>query len=114
MAGARCAPRVALLLVVGCGKPAEPAAQAVRARATSAAVVVEALPAGFTSATAEASGTTLHYVVGGQGPALILIHGFPDNWSAFATIMPDVVGHDIGGGIAYAIARLHPDQFAAR
>jgi pimeloyl-ACP methyl ester carboxylesterase len=116
---------------------------------------VEALPAGFASATAEVNGTTLHYVVGGQGPALILIHGFPENWSAFSTIMPGlaskfrvvavdlrgiggstsahgdhetatmaediyqlalkldldqayVVGHDIGGGIAYAITRLHP------
>ena len=82
VARARCAPRVVLafallLFVAGCGKPAEPAAQAVRARAISAAVVVEALPAGFTSATAQVNGTTLHYVVGGQVPALILIHGFP-------------------------------------
>ena len=50
--------------------------------------MAEALPAGFKSSTAEVNGTTLHYVVGGQGPALILIHGFPQNWSAFAKIMP--------------------------
>jgi pimeloyl-ACP methyl ester carboxylesterase len=30
----------------------------------------------------------VHYVSGGQGPALILIHGFPENWSAYARIMP--------------------------
>jgi pimeloyl-ACP methyl ester carboxylesterase len=149
-----------LWLVGGCDTPAEPAARAAPAGATSApvgaAVVVEAFPAGFTSASAQVNGTPLHYVVGGQGPALILIHGFPENWSAFATIMPGlaskfrvvavdlrgiggstpvqgdhetatmaedvhqlalrlgldrpyVVGHDIGGGVAYAIARLHPD-----
>ena len=150
----------ALWLVAGCDKPSVPASQTVPVGATSApigaAVAVEAFPAGFTSASAQVNGTTLHYVVGGQGPALILIHGFPENWSAFATIMPGlaskfrvvavdlrgiggstavqgdhetatmaedvyqlalklgldrpyVVGHDIGGGVAYAIARLHPD-----
>ena len=148
-------------LVVGCDKPSGPASQIAPAGTTGApigaAVVVEALPAGFTSATAQVNGTTLHWVVGGQGPALILIHGFPENWSAFAPIMPQlaskfkvvaldlrgiggstpaqgdhetatmaedvyqlalklgldrayVVGHDIGGGVAYAIARLHPGE----
>ena len=149
-----------LWLLVGCDKPVEPATQAVPARVTSARInaadVVEAFPAGFTSASAEVNGTTLHCVFGGQGPALILIHGFPENWSAFAEIMPRlaarfrvvavdlrgiggstptesgydaatmaedvhqlartlelerpyVVGHDVGGRVAYAIARLHPD-----
>lgn len=143
-------------LVAGCDAPADPANRLAPASAIGAAGVAEALPAGFTSATAQVNGTTLHYVVGGQGPALILMHGFPENWSAFATIMPGlasrfrvvavdlrgiggstpgqgdhetvtmaedmyqlalklkldrayVVGHDIGGSIAYAIARLHPD-----
>jgi pimeloyl-ACP methyl ester carboxylesterase len=114
------------------------------------------IPAGFTSQTVETNGTSLHYVAGGQGPDLLLIHGFPENWSAYAEIMPRlaerfrvvavdlrgiggstptergyeaatmaedmhqlarelglnrpyVVGHDIGGGVAYAFARLHPE-----
>ena len=97
----------------------------------------------------------LHYVAGGQGPAIILLHGFPEDWSAwrrvaphlagrFTVIMPDLrglggstttserfdpeamasdlillmasrgindaylVGHDIGGPVAYALARLQP------
>jgi pimeloyl-ACP methyl ester carboxylesterase len=122
----------------------------------NAPVQAEAVPAGFTSANAPVNGTTLHYVAGGQGPALILIHGFPENWSAYAKIMPRlasqfrvvavdlrgigrstptergydmatmaedvhqlaqilrldrsyVVGHDFGGWVAYALARLHPN-----
>ena len=116
----------------------------------------EAFPEDFTSATAQVNGTTLHYVIGGEGPALILIHGFPENWPAYAEIMPKLAskfrvvavdlrgiggsppiqsdyetatmaedvyqlaqklaldrpyltGHDIGGGVAYAMVRLHPD-----
>jgi pimeloyl-ACP methyl ester carboxylesterase len=41
-------------------------------------------PPGFSSAKAEG----LHYVRGGQGPAVILVHGFPQNWVAFREIMP--------------------------
>jgi pimeloyl-ACP methyl ester carboxylesterase len=157
----------ALWFLVSCDKAAEPATRAAPAGAasasnasgpsTSAAGAIEALPAGFTSATTQVNGTTLHYVIGGQGPGLILIHGFPEDWSAFATMMPGlaskfrviamdlrgiggstpvqgdyetatmaedvhqlalklsldrpyVVGHDIGGGVAYAFARLHPDS----
>lgn len=145
----------ALSLISGCNKAAAPTVVPVVASA-DARIAAEGFPTGFTSSTAEVNGTTLHYVIGGQGPALILIHGFPENWSAFAKIMPGlaakfrvvavdlrgiggsapvqgdyetatmaedvhqlaqkiglekpfVVGHDIGGGVAYAIARLHPD-----
>jgi pimeloyl-ACP methyl ester carboxylesterase len=64
------------------------AGQSTQSAAHAALVAAEALPAGFTSHKAPVNGTTLHYVLGGQGPTLILIHGFPENWSAFAKIMP--------------------------
>jgi pimeloyl-ACP methyl ester carboxylesterase len=110
----------------------------------------------FVSSTADVNGTTLHYVRGGAGPAVILLHGFPQNWSEFQGVMPRlaesftviavdlrgiggskatpggydaanlakdvyqlarqlklerayIVGHDIGGIVAYAFARLHPE-----
>lgn len=119
------------------------------------APTVSGIPAGFTAATANVNGTSLHYVIGGEGPPLILLHGFPQDWSAYAEIMPAlarkfrvvamdlrgiggspptatgydtmtmaldvyqlaaaldldqpyVVGHDIGGLVAYALARLQP------
>jgi pimeloyl-ACP methyl ester carboxylesterase len=110
---------------------------------------------GFVSKTVKANGTTLHYVRGGTGPAIILLHGFPGDWSEFRKIMPSlaakftvvavdlrgvggsaptpagydaanlaqdidqlaqqlhlehayVIGHDIGGLVTYAFARLYP------
>jgi pimeloyl-ACP methyl ester carboxylesterase len=117
---------------------------------------VRTLGPGFRSATASVNGTRIHYVRGGTGPALILIHGFPQDWFEYHEIMPRlakqftvlavdlrgvggsaetpdgydansmaedvyqllaalklervyVVGHDIGGMVAYAFARLHPE-----
>jgi pimeloyl-ACP methyl ester carboxylesterase len=111
---------------------------------------------GFTSATVGTNGTTLHYVRGGNGPPLVLLHGFPQSWYEFRKIMPRlaksftvvavdlrgvgnsavasegfdiatmaadvqglikelklenpyIVGHDMGGNVAYALARLNPE-----
>lgn len=47
-----------------------------------------ALGGAFVSATAQVNGTTLHYVGGGEGPAIFLLHGFPQDWYAFHQIMP--------------------------
>jgi pimeloyl-ACP methyl ester carboxylesterase len=117
---------------------------------------VAALGSGFVSDSAQVNGTTLHYVSGGVGPAVILLHGFPEDWYAYHRIMPllarqftvvavdlrglggsmpteggydaanmaedvhqlaehlhlehlYVVGHDIGGMVAYAFARRYPE-----
>ena len=114
------------------------------------------LGSGFNSDTAQVNGTTLHYVRGGTGPAVILLHGFPEDWYAYHSVMPllakqftvvavdlrgiggsavttagydaanmaedvhqlaarlhlghvYVVGHDIGGMVAYAFARRYPE-----
>jgi pimeloyl-ACP methyl ester carboxylesterase len=114
------------------------------------------LGGGFVSGTAQANGTTLHYVRGGTGSAVILLHGFPEDWYAYHRVMPllakqftvvavdvrgiggstatpdgydaanmaedvhqlaehlhlehvYVVGHDIGGMVAYAFIRQYPE-----
>ena len=111
----------------------------------------------FVSGTALVNGTAMHYVRGGRGPTVVLIHGFPQDWYEWRRIMPrlakrftvvavdlpgvggsapsadgyaaadlardvhmlvdglglgpaHLVGHDIGGGVAYAYARRFPDQ----
>jgi pimeloyl-ACP methyl ester carboxylesterase len=43
---------------------------------------------GFASETAMVNGITLHYVRGGNGPPIILIHGFPQDWFEYHSIMP--------------------------
>jgi pimeloyl-ACP methyl ester carboxylesterase len=115
------------------------------------------LGTGFVSRTANVNGTTLHYVRGGNGPGVILLHGFPQDWSVFRRVMPRlarmftvvavdlrgiggsaatpsgydavslaedirqlaihlglerpfVAGHDNGGMVTYALARVHPQS----
>jgi pimeloyl-ACP methyl ester carboxylesterase len=48
----------------------------------------ENIPEGFASELATVNGITLHYVRGGEGPSLILIHGFPQDWFEYHAIMP--------------------------
>ena len=37
-------------------------------------------PAGFVSKYASVNGIKIHYVKGGKGEALLLVHGFGQNW----------------------------------
>ncbi len=46
------------------------------------------LGSGFESKFAQVNGTRLHYVRGGSGPAVILLHGFPEDWYEFRLLMP--------------------------
>lgn len=56
------------------------------------------------SGTATANGTTIHYVRGGRGPALVLLHGFPQDWFEWRRLMPrlaesfTVIAIDLRGG----------------
>jgi len=110
----------------------------------------------FVSDTAQVNATTLHYIRGGAGPTVILLHGFPEDWYEYRRVIPrlaeqftviavdlrglggsavttdgydaanmaeDVhqlaerlhlghvylVGHDIGGMVAYAFVRRYPE-----
>jgi pimeloyl-ACP methyl ester carboxylesterase len=112
---------------------------------------------GFVSDTASVNGTTIHFVRGGAGPVVILVHGFPEDWYEWHKIMPRlskkftviavdlrgiggskatptgydaanmaedihqlivhlqlkrvyIAGHDIGGIVAYAFLRSHPEE----
>jgi pimeloyl-ACP methyl ester carboxylesterase len=50
------------------------------------------LPAGFTdtftSRYIDAHGLRQHAVIGGQGPPLLLVHGWPENWYTWRLLMP--------------------------
>jgi len=50
------------------------------------------LPAGFTgtftSRYGDAGGLRQHAVIGGAGPPLLLVHGWPQNWYAWRLVMP--------------------------
>ncbi|MET3331727.1 MULTISPECIES: alpha/beta fold hydrolase [Bradyrhizobium] len=123
----------------------------------SALAAVEPFPADFKIQRISVNGVTLHVRVGGQGPAVVLLHGFGDTgdmWAPLAkalykdhtVIVPDLRGmglssqpaagydkknqgvdiamvmdklnvqkadlvtHDIGNMVGYALAAQHPDR----
>ena len=55
------------------------------------------LPAGFTSTFSsrlvDGHGIRQHVVVGGDGPPLLLVHGWPENWYAWRHLMPELAKH---------------------
>jgi pimeloyl-ACP methyl ester carboxylesterase len=47
-------------------------------------------PPGFSSANVQVNGSSLHYVRGGSGPPIILVHGCPEDWTEYRAIMPSL------------------------
>ena len=50
------------------------------------------IPAGFTEMTARVNGITLNYAMGGAGPAVVLLHGYPQTWYMWRKVMPVLAG----------------------
>lgn len=148
----RLADAVAMSTAIICTVLATPAPAQPRVDPAAAA-----LGDGFVSDTVQVNGVALHFVRGGVGPAVVLLHGFPQSWYAFRRIMPRLArhftvvavdmrgvgrssvitegydaatiaedlrelarrldlgriylaGHDNGGMVAYAFARLYPEE----
>lgn len=40
----------------------------------------EAVPPGFDRRTASVGGVGIDYVIGGDGPTVVLLHGYPQSW----------------------------------
>lgn len=136
----------AALLIVGACSPAPP-------RPAGCGGTVP----GFEHRAAQVGEARLHYVIGGEGPPVVLLHGFPETWFAWRHVLPRlaerhtviapdlrgigcssvepggydkqtmagdvhrlvtelglervaVVGHDLGGMVAFAYARSYPEQ----
>ncbi|MER7936391.1 MULTISPECIES: alpha/beta hydrolase [unclassified Streptomyces] len=53
----------------------------------------EQLPAGFSEHKTKVAGTGIDYVIGGHGPTLVLIHGYPQTWYEWHDIMPALAKH---------------------
>lgn len=48
------------------------------------------LPDGFRDQFADVNGISLHYVIGGQGDPVVLLHGWPQTWYEWHRIMPEL------------------------
>ena len=42
----------------------------------------------FSHHMASVNGIQLHYVIGGHGPPIVLLHGYPETWYEFRHVMP--------------------------
>ncbi|MDQ3361823.1 MAG: hypothetical protein M3534_09180 [Actinomycetota bacterium] len=47
-----------------------------------------AAPEGFEHRTAKVNGVRLHYVIGGKGPTVVWLYGFPETWCAWRGVTP--------------------------
>jgi len=50
-------------------------------------------PANFESRTDHVNGTDIHYVIGGHGEPLVLLHGFGENWYVWNRLLPELSKH---------------------
>ncbi|MEU2777504.1 alpha/beta hydrolase [Streptomyces sp. NPDC007162] len=53
----------------------------------------ERMPAGFSEHRTKVAGTGIDYVIGGHGPTLMLVHGYPQTWYEWRGIMPALAEH---------------------
>jgi pimeloyl-ACP methyl ester carboxylesterase len=50
-------------------------------------------PANFKHASATVNGVNIHYVIGGEGEPLLLVHGFGQNWYMWNRLLPELSKH---------------------
>jgi pimeloyl-ACP methyl ester carboxylesterase len=80
------------LLAFAAGLPSLPALaqEAAQVTAPAAAAQTEQLPAGFTEESATVNGVRINYKIGGQGPAVVLLHGYTQTSHMWLPLMPQL------------------------
>jgi pimeloyl-ACP methyl ester carboxylesterase len=80
---------IVLVSAASCAAPAGPvAAGAVSTAPQTGAAGDAEFARTFRHEFADVDGVRMHYVTGGSGPALVLLHGWPQTWFAWRGIMP--------------------------
>ncbi|HEY8896233.1 MAG TPA: alpha/beta hydrolase [Niastella sp.] len=70
-----------------------PAATVTDSTAAAETIAPASPPANFKHATAKVNGIDVHYVIGGTGEPLVLIHGFGQNWYMWNRLLPEFSKH---------------------
>lgn len=60
---------------------------------TNSSLKIASPPANFKHQTAKVNGVNIHYVIGGEGEPLVLIHGFGQNWYMWNRLLPELSKH---------------------
>lgn len=87
---------ILLLTLISCNKKTEetPAAESKPAETTETTQTAPANPPeNFKHATATVNGIKIHYVIGGKGDPLVLVHGFGQNWYMWNRLLPELSKH---------------------
>jgi len=85
-----------LFLLAACSNDPKPVAGASTATdSTSNTTIAKpaAPPSNFKHAYTKVDGITIHYVIGGSGEPLVLLHGFGQNWYMWNRILPELSKH---------------------
>lgn len=85
-----------VLTLISCNKKAEETAVTETtsvASSETAQTVPANPPANFKHDYAEVNGVKIHYVIGGKGDPLVLIHGFGQNWYMWNRLLPELSKH---------------------
>jgi pimeloyl-ACP methyl ester carboxylesterase len=62
-------------------------------KTTDADIKPAAPPSNFRHETSEVNGVKIHYVIGGEGEPLLLVHGFGQNWYMWNRLLPELSKH---------------------
>ncbi|PSL22996.1 pimeloyl-ACP methyl ester carboxylesterase [Chitinophaga ginsengisoli] len=86
---------VAAFLFVACSgqSPHVKTAGAIDADSSKGTLKPVQPPSNFKSQTAAINGIKIHYVIGGSGEPLLLIHGFGQNWYMWNRLLPELSKH---------------------
>jgi len=85
-----------LLVLLSCNKKTEETTVTETTPAASAETTQPAPanpPANFKHAYEEVNGVKIHYVIGGKGDPLVLVHGFGQNWYMWNRLLPELSKH---------------------
>jgi pimeloyl-ACP methyl ester carboxylesterase len=89
-------PFLSAIIIISCNSPETTEKTVATATETAAgqdSVQPAAPPANFKHQMAAVNGINIHYVIGGQGEPLVLLHGFGQNWYMWNRLLPELSKH---------------------
>lgn len=82
-----------LLIACNSDAPTAPARDTLTKAAAIPAIQPAAPASGFKHLVARVGGINIHYVIGGVGEPLVLLHGFGQNWYMWNRMLPELAKH---------------------